>query len=217
MSTTQRGSFATALVDQTNVRRDGGHQIDWDKVAITRKPGVAYTVIVNGAAAAGATGITVQPLTVVIPAGTILDFGVHSTENTQMLAALVDTAEIGATSLETSPLPVEVEDTKTATYRLPTSDKRVIPPFTIMARLDSGKMIPRADVTAAEKAFAFLAAEAQEDRPSSSLSGQGVIIAGAFYENLLPDFGAADFGTYKTELADAGSFQYRTWADNSAG
>ncbi len=51
---------------------------------------------------------------------------------------------------------------------------------------------------------------------SSALTGQGVIVAGIFYEDLLPDHGDPAFATYKEELADAGSFQYRTWYDDTA-
>ena len=212
---TQTGNFAAFLADQTNVRRDNGHTIAWDFVSDARKPGTAYTVAANGAAAAGAESITVQALPVTIPAGTALDFGVHSTAETQMLAITTVTAAAGATELACSPLPVEIEDAAAATYRTITSEKKVIEAGTIMAMLAGGGIIPVADATGDETAFALLAADQQENRATSALSGAGVIVAAAVYENRLPDYGATDFNTWKTQLAAAGSFQYRTWNDNT--
>lgn len=211
----QIGNLATFVVDIANVRRDNGHQIAWEHVSPESTPATEYTITANGGEVAGATSVTVLALPVALPIGAVLDFGEHSVNSTQMLAKVAAPAAAGATEITVLPLSEAVEDTSTATYRALTSERKAIPAGTIMAQMADGRMIPVKDGTT-ETAFAILIADAQEDRVADAKSGYGVIVAGIVYENLLPDYGAADFADWKTELAAAGSFQYRTWADDTA-
>ena len=69
--------------------------------------------------------------------------------------------------------------------------------------------------TPAHTAQEILQSGAREDSETDALTGYGTIVGASIYENLLPDFGNADFGTFKTELEDAGTgFTWRTFADN---
>ena len=109
-------------------------------------------------------------------------------------------------------------DAVPASYEDATGTK-VIPAGTVMSKLASGKVVPRADrdVVAAptETATGLLATAAVDGAPQDAKSGYGLITGGPVYEDLLPDQGAADFGTYQTELADSGTgFRFEIQADN---
>jgi hypothetical protein len=71
------GSSPGFVVDYNGATRNGGRQIDWNKLDDSYRQG-KQTVKANGAAAAGATSITVDALPVDIPLGTILNFGTYA-------------------------------------------------------------------------------------------------------------------------------------------
>lgn len=96
--------------------------------------------------------------------------------------------------------------------------KKEIPAGQIMAELASGKVIPRVNVSGAETATCILETYAVEGSRVDAKSGYGDILGGVIYENLLPDSGEANFGTWKGELNAAGvgtGFSWRTWSDDS--
>lgn len=214
------GSLATFLVDINHTMSDNGHQIDWARVAASRKPGTDYTITANGGEAAGATSITVAALPVALEAGVMLDFGEHSGTAQQMLAKVTAYTAAGATEIPVEPLGEAVEDTAAAVYRVPEAGAhKQIAAGTIMAQLASGKMIPRADVTGAETAIGVLATDASEGDRFAALTGYGIYNHGSMYEELLPDNGAASFDTWIGEIntAGVGSVVLKTYADNTAG
>jgi hypothetical protein len=196
---------------------DGGHQIDWPRVAATRRPGTDYTITANGGEAAGATSITVAALPIALEAGVTLDFGEHSGTAQQMLAKTTAYAAAGATEIPVEPLGEAVEDTAEATYTVATGASKQIAAGTIMAQLASGKMIPRADVTGAETAIGVLATDAAEGDRFAALTGYGIYSHGSMYEELLPDNGAASFDTWIGEIntAGVGSIVLKTYSDNT--
>lgn len=76
-----------------------------------------HTVKVNDAAVAeGDTAITVDALPVAIPAGTILDFGQHTTGDISMLAKVTADAAAGATTLTVEELAHEIENSSVAAF-----------------------------------------------------------------------------------------------------
>ncbi len=87
--------------------------------------------------------------------------------------------------------------------------------------LGAGKLRQR--VVTTNPAIGLLETNAYEDDKNASLSGYGVIIGGAVYENLLPDATGGPPATLaagiKTELNTAGvgtGFAFATYADNRA-
>lgn len=83
---------------------------------------MSFTVKVNQAnVAEGDVSITVDALPVAIPAGTILDFGLHSTGDIAMIAKVTTNAAKGATSLAVAALAHAIENDAEATYTITTS------------------------------------------------------------------------------------------------
>lgn len=200
-----------------------GRQIDWESVPDTYagRDAVDYTITVSDATAAqGDTDLGVAALPVALPVGTLLDFGEH-TSGWQQYARLSAAADAGDTSLTVYPLSGAIEDAATATYTSTEAgggnNAKQIPGGTIMCALASGKMVPVAAAPGAETAIGLLVGDAVEDEPQAALSGYGLYIGGAVYENLLPDYGATDFATWKTELnaAGVGHFTWHTYADST--
>jgi hypothetical protein len=164
-------------------------------------------------AAAAATTLTVEALpedidnaaTALFPGGTIQ-------------ARVTANAAAAATTLTVDELQFAIADDAQAT--LEGTDDHSIPASTCMCQLSSGKIVPRVIRPGSETAIGFLETDASEDDRSAALSGYGVIIGGALYENLLVDAngGATISATYKTELQTAGvgtGFAFHAYADNS--
>ena len=202
------------VVDPHSIVRDDGRQIDWDQVppdTYATSTGVTATVGAAGAAQ-GATSIPVAALAGPIPSGVTLKF-----TGADEFATLTAPAATGATSLTVAALVNALESGDAATYRT-NYGKRVIAAGTVMSELTSGKIVPRAITTAT--ATCILETAAEEGSPSDALSGYGVIIGGALYENMLPE---ATGGppkvlntTWKGELQTAGvgtGFAFRQYAD----
>lgn len=99
------------------------------KVVAASWQNVAYTVTADGAASAGATSITVDPLPVAIPANTILDF-----TGTGELVRVTAAAAAGATTLTVEALDAAVEDNDTATYTVTDAVPVTVPSGTIVGR-----------------------------------------------------------------------------------
>lgn len=212
-------STAGFIVDHGSVDRDTGRQIDWPNVPDSFKGSTVYTVTVNDASVAETdVALTVEALPVAIPAGTTLDFGVHSVDSVQMIAVVSADAAASATSLTVEPLGHEIEDESTATYVSPaTRDYKFIPAGTIMAEMSGGLIVPRSDIPGSETAVGLLATNADQGAEYNAKTGFGLLVGGVFYDNLLPDAEDASLATYKTELAAAGTgFSWRTYADDRA-
>jgi hypothetical protein len=87
------GSSPGFVVDYNGASRSNGKQIDWDKLDDSFRQ-TKQIVKANGAAAAGATSITVDALPVDVPLGTILNFGTFApvTVTTSGVAAAAATS-----------------------------------------------------------------------------------------------------------------------------
>lgn len=101
------------------------------------------------------------------------------------------------------------------------SGEREIPAGTIMSEQADGTIYPRADADTTANpghtAAGVLVSNATEGSKTDALSGYGLIKGGILFDNLVPDFGDANFGTYQTELEDDPSttgYGWRTFADN---
>lgn len=101
--TRQNVGLPPFIVDQHGVVRDNGRQIDWDLLGDTfvENP---QTVKVNGAAAIGATSITVDALPLDLKVGDVLDFGVYEQVTVTAAAALAAATSITVTALS-GPIP----------------------------------------------------------------------------------------------------------------
>lgn len=97
--TTSNLTRQPGVIDRFGLRRNSGRQIDWDRVADSRRE-TAQTVKLNGAAAIGATSLTVDALPVKLLAGAILDFGHIDNVPVALSAAAAE----GATSLSVTAL-----------------------------------------------------------------------------------------------------------------
>lgn len=275
--TVSYGSSPDFAVDPGSLVRNTGRQIDWDYVTDAYRSTRAI-VQANGAAAAGATAITVDALPVPVYAGTILNFGTYAPVTVTLadasvtagdtsvtvaalsgpipagtyldfsggtnaqVARLSAAAILGATTLTVYPLDGTIANGTTALFPGGTIQARVtanaalaatsltvdelqfavpddaqatiggtgtrsIPAGTVIAELTSGKVVPRAIRPGAETATGILETNAVENDRSAALSGYGVIIGGALYENLLPDATGTPAvlpTAYKTELQTAG-------------
>jgi hypothetical protein len=205
------------------------------------------TVTLSAQASAGATSLTVTALSGPIPANTFLDFGDEIAHVTTAAAAgatslTIDATEtiiesgdaatfpggtiqarvtanaaLAATSLTVDELQFGIANDAQAT--IGGTGARSIPAGTIVAELTSGKIVPRAIRPGAETATGILETNAVENDRSAALSGHGVIIGGAIYENLLPDATGTPAvlpTAYKTELQTAGvgtGFAFEQYAD----
>ena len=90
-----------------------------------------------------------------------------------------------------------------------------IPGGSIVKVQSDGTIIPASGNSGTVKEILL---EAQsEDSKVTSLSGVGTIVGGVLYEDLLPDYGDSDFGTWKTALANAGcTFKYQPYNNDNA-
>ena len=208
--TTHYDSLPGFVVDWNSVNRNNGRQIDWDLVGNSYRS-TAFTVKANGAAAQGATSITVDALPGALKAGTILRFGASE------FAYLTADAAAGETSITVEALVNGIEDNDEAVFA--GDGVKSIPAGTMMAQLSSGKLIPRASVTGAETSTCILmSTAAQSDGVGSGNPAYGGIVGGVIYQNLLPDFNHASFATWKGELDDASvgtGWTWETYADDS--
>lgn len=132
-------------------------------------------------------------------------------------------AEAGDEELTVAPLDFWVNDGATATLglseQLVGAGKQVLA-GTVMDLLSSGKVVPSALATGGVTAYGILETNADEFSRSDAASGYGVIIGGAFYDNLLPEASgdpAVISSTWKTELlARGGAWQFEQYADDTA-
>lgn len=201
------------VVDPETAVRSGGRQVDWNNVPDSYRSS-AVLVKLNGAAAADATSITVDALLGDVPPNTLLHFG-----QSKEFAKTTALALKGATTIPVEALPSALEDNDEAYYG--GNGPKVIKAATLMAELSGGKIIPRAAVTGAETTSHILQETATEDaygRPSNhALTGYGTYIGGAFFKEMMPDKGHANFNTWIGELNTAGpGVRLETYSDSRA-
>lgn len=197
------------LVDLTNFQRAYGRAIDWASVPDSFRSSAQTIVVGTGGAVATDTALPVDALPVALPIGTILTFGAGK------FAKLTAAAAAGATELTVEALVADIDEDDEATYG--GSGEKQIPAGTIMATLASGKVIPRSAVTGAETATGLLTSAATENDLANS--AYGLVVGGAIYANLLPDYANASFGDWQGELETAGvgvGWMWETYADNTA-
>lgn len=164
--------------------------------------GGGYAVL-DAAAAAGATSLTVEPLaaSAALPG----DAETATFAGGRKLAKTTAAAAAAATSLSIEALTLDISDNDVAYYE--GTGAKTIKGGTVMAELSGGKLIPRADRPASETATCLLEATAVENEKSDALSGYGCITGGMIFENLLPEASgspAVISSTYKSELQTAG-------------
>lgn len=197
-------SAASAVVDPASVAKNSGRQIDWDAVPESYRA-TAKTIKANGAALAAATSITVDALTVALPKGTVLVFGVGE------FAKLTAAAAVGATSITVEALVSGIEDNDEAIYA--GTGAKTIKAFTAMTDTGSGKIAPTASQGGSPEMV--LQTPAVEGDRSAAKTGYGCYARGVFYENLMADYSNASWSTFKTALEALG-FQFETYEDDMA-
>lgn len=195
------------VADWNSIDRNTGRQIDWSYVPDTYLAGVRHTIVAPDGASASATTIVVEPITVAMPVGTILDF-----TGAGEFAKLTAPASVGDSDLTVEALDAAIESDDEAVYVVSQSRAKVIPAGTVMCQLSSGLLVPRAVRPGSESAIGLLMSTATQGSRSESLSGYGIIVGGVIYENLLPEV----ITSYKTELGTAGSgWVWQTYADSA--
>lgn len=174
---------------------------------------VAMIATVAADAAAGATSLTIVATGHQIQAAATADFPGAAQ---RMIAKLSAAAAAGATALTVYPLNGPIPDNSTASY-IPNPGKKKIPAGTIMAELSSGKIIPRADVTASETSTCILLSGANEGSEAAAETGFGCLVGGVLYKNILPDAAESGFATWIGELngTSVGQYVWQTYADDS--
>lgn len=193
------------VADPHSISRNLGGQIDWSKVPDTYSGGVDHTVVLGESALAEAEELTVEALTVAIPAGTILDF-----EGEGKFAKVVADAAVGATKLTVEKLVEALTEGDEAVFHAPGSGPKVIKAGTVLCKLSNGKYIPRVARPGSETAVGLLMSTATEDSRSDATTGYGIIVGGVIFENLLPE----TITGYKTELGTNGAgFVWVQYAD----
>lgn len=163
---------------------------------------------VTADAAVGATSLTVEALDAAIESGDTANYpGVAQ----RMVAVVTVAAAAAATSLTVAPLSGPITDNAQATYRVSSSNTKVIPGGTVLCELSNGKVVPRAARPGSESAIGILWSTATENSKNEALTGYGVIVGGVIYENLLPE----TITSYKAELETNGtSFVWATYSDS---
>jgi hypothetical protein len=193
------------VVDPHSVMLNSGRQVDWTKVGPEYSEG-GFVVTAPAGAAAAATSIVVTALPGAVKAGTILNF-----TGTGEAAIVTTDAAAGATSIAVEALDAAIEAADTAPVA-GTGKKRLRAGTPVAEDATSGKVFPR---DATNPATGLLATDAQEADTSAALSGFGVIVGGAIYQNLLP--GGTPAGAIKTELNTNGyAWVWETYADDRA-
>jgi hypothetical protein len=201
------------VADLHTLVRNTGRRIDWDKLGNEARPDTAsYKVKLAAAADVAATALTVDPLPVAIPAGTLLQFGADE------FAHVTEAAAAGAESLTVQALAAAIENDDEATYTAVGKQGRRVAAGTLMAELSSGLLIPRSAVTGSETTTCILETEAVEDDDEHiGADGYGCIVGGVIYKNLLPDAANGSFATWLGELKTASAgFVFETYADSRA-
>jgi hypothetical protein len=212
--TTYTVSRPAFVVDPASIVRNSGRQIDWAAIPETYRQGVkTHTVTVGANAAADATSLTVSALSQPLSAGTLLDFG------GKKLARVSAYAAAGATSVAVDALGVAIASADVATVIYDKGGAKMLPAGTVVGDLaGNGKLRPR--VVTTNPAIGVLETAAVEGDPSASLSGYGVIIGGALYENLLPEATGTPkvlATAVKTELnANGTGFAFEQFSDSRA-
>lgn len=179
--------------------------------------GGGYAVL-DAAAAAGATSLTVEPLAA--GAGLPGDTETATFQGGQKIAKLTAAAVAGATSITVEDLALPLEDDDEAHYY--GTGAKTIQAGTVMAELSTGKIVPRADRPGSETATCILENTCVEDERSDALSGHGCIIGGVLFENLLPEATGSPAvidSTFKSELQTAGvgtGFAFKQYANNAS-
>lgn len=199
------------VANEHSLVRGPGRQIAWASVPESFGRD-AFQVTTSAQANAAATSISVDALEGDIPAGTMLFFG-----QAGEYARLTADADAGDTSLTVEALPAQIESGDSATYN-PGASTKMIPAGTVMAELASGQIVPRSAVTGAETATHILESTAVYGDETGG-AGYGVIVGGAIFENMLPDYADGEpWDTYKGELETAGvgtGWHWSTYADNT--
>lgn len=98
------GSSPGFVVDYNGAARSNGKQIDWDKLDDSYRQ-TKYTVKANGAAAKGATSITVDALPVALPLGAQLNFGAVANVTVTTTGVAAAAATSIAVSALSGPIP----------------------------------------------------------------------------------------------------------------
>jgi hypothetical protein len=205
-------SLPPFVADPSSLVRNSGRQIDWAGIpdSYRETDATLSTVTMSASAAQSATTIAVEALDDYLPDNTVLDFG------TTKWARVNGAKEAGATSVTVDALATALADDDVATYAtVPVSGPKILPAGTAVGTLaGGGKLRPR--VVSTNPAIGFLEAGAREDDRSASLSGYGVLIGGALYENLLPDASGDTIASgIKTELDTARAwFSYEKYEDD---
>jgi hypothetical protein len=217
--TTTYASRLPFVVDQLSLVRDDGRQIDWASIPSSYRINTsAATVTVDTAgASANATSVPVLATTVALPSGTLLDFG------GKKVARLSAAAAIGATTLTVDAIPTALVSGDVATVIVTGSlaTGRFLPAGTVLAELTSGKCVPRSVAPSGVTATGILETDAYEFSTTDALTGYGVLIGGALYENMLPEATGGPpktiNSTWKTELQTAGvgtGFAFRVYGNS---
>lgn len=197
-TTKTSGTLPRGIVDPSSIVKADGRQIDFNALTDGYRHG-SYTITAAANAAQAATSVTVAALPTNLPKGAMLNFGGGK------YAVLSAKADKGATSIAVEALPVAIVNTNTAKYG---GTGKTIPALTPMVELTSGAIVPYAERPGSEKACGLLATDATEGNPINSLSGFGLIIGGAIYENLVPTASGTPkvlASGIKTNLAELGT------------
>jgi hypothetical protein len=173
---------------------------------------------VNGAVAAGATSITVDAIPTALAGSEVATF-----EGGVILAVVDAHADAGATSVTVEDLPLAIADDSVAIvpgqFGPLQETGRFIKAGTVMDLLSSGMVVPSSLATAGVTAYGILLTNADQDAREDAATGYGIGIAGAFYENLLPEASGSPAvinSTWKTELlARGGQWLFEQYSDNT--
>lgn len=172
----------------------------------------------TAAVAAAATSISVQALPAALSSG---DAATYQGGDKALKVAAA--AAVGATSVTVEAAPyaiaaAEVAYPVSSNFSGLRTGAKYIPAGTCVAKLSSGKIIPRVDVTGAETAIGFIETGAASDSETDSLTGYSVLRGGHFNENLLPDADSVTgliSTTYKTEMrTNGGAFVFSKAKDS---
>lgn len=173
--------------------------------------GTSKQVKLTSAAAIGDNSLTVAALDTALSNGNSATY-----QGGRKLAKLTQAEEVGATNLHVEKLQFAIADNDEARADTTDADGQLIPIGTMICRQSNGLWIPARDRQNAEEVRALLGSDADQSLQNAK-NGFGTVIGNTVvWENLLPDYGASGFSTWKTELqANSLGFVFETWSDNT--
>lgn len=194
------------IADAASIARNNGRQIDFNRVPDSYKDGDGNKVV------DGSTIVSELGSGKVMPRVDTKASITNLTEDGTGTATATTSSDHGyevGDEVEISGADVSAYNGTWIVASVPTSTT-----FTFDG-VEGGPVDDTSGATSIIKALGILWGTARENSKNAGYTGQGVIVGGVIYKNLLADHGDSDFATFLSELKAAGTgFVFEDYSDN---